>query len=135
MNDQLWVLVVLLAAVLAFWLGSRSSSWRYQAAESLLRQALESQPVRQSLESLAQQSKALGQTMEHLDGLIGAQVTLLQKGAHLRGMRLDEQVRPSNLDSGPTFPPGLPAVGSWGEREREREVTVGHQPTTLGRPT
>jgi lipopolysaccharide export LptBFGC system permease protein LptF len=134
-NDQVWVLVALLVAVLAFWLGSRSSSWKSQAAESLLQQALAAQPIRESLEALTTQSKTLGQTMEHLDGLIGAQVTLLQRGAHLRGVKLDDQVRPSNLDSGQTFPPGLPPAGSWGERERQREVPVGRQPTTLGRPT
>ena len=133
MNDQAWVLVALLVAVLAFWLGSRSSSWKSQAAESLLQQALAGQPIRESLEKLTEQSSKLGQTMEHLDGLIGAQVTLLQRGAHLRGVKLDEQVGPSNLGSQATFP--LPAKGTWGERDRRIEGPSGHQPTTLGRPT
>lgn len=133
MNDQVWVLVVLLGVVLAFWLGSRSSNWRYQAAESLLRQALEGQPVRESLKVLAAESLSLRQTMEHLDGLIGAQVTLLQRGAHLRGLKMDEQVAPSNLGASATFP--LEPGGTWGERDRQRESPPGHQPVTLGRPT
>jgi hypothetical protein len=133
-NDQAWVLVTLLVAVLSFWLGSRSSSWKSQAAESMLQQALNAYPMKESLATLADETLKVQQTMEHLDGLIGAQVTLLQRGAHLKGMALDEQVKPSNLGSETTFPtpPGRRPVGAWGERKWDASPSTGHQPTTLG---